>query len=111
MPHSASNNILAVAIFALLATSTPSIASPRCDTCPRDSHGHIQRHASAKAAFKREHPCPATGKRSGACPRYVIDHKKPLCAHGLDIPENMQWQSIEDAKAKDQLERQECRNQ
>jgi hypothetical protein len=30
------------------------------------------RSASAKAEFKRMHPCPATGARSGPCGAYVI---------------------------------------
>ncbi len=29
-------------------------------------------------AFVREHPCPATGRTSGACPGYVVDHVRPL---------------------------------
>src|SRR5207249_1744548 len=28
----------------------------------RDSHGHIKRSEQAKDAFKKSHPCPATGK-------------------------------------------------
>jgi hypothetical protein len=34
----------------------------------RDAHGHIQRGAKAKHDFQKSHPCPATGKSSGACP-------------------------------------------
>ena len=63
-----------------------------------------------RAAFKRQHPCPATGKHSGACPGYVIDHVRPLCAGGLDHPSNMQWQTVADAKVKDREEVRECRN-
>jgi hypothetical protein len=40
----------------------------------RDSHGKIARSSHAKDAFKRQHPCPSTGRSSGACPGYVIDH-------------------------------------
>lgn len=95
---------LAVTFFAALMLLGTAIASPRCDTCPRDKHGHIQRHASAKAEFKRQHPCPSTGKRSGACKGYVIDHIKALKRGGLDAPSNMQWQTIAEAKAKDKWE-------
>lgn len=49
------------------------------------------RSQSAKNAFKQVHPCPATGKARGGCPRYVIDHVRPLCAGGADSPTNMQW--------------------
>jgi hypothetical protein len=59
----------------------------------RDSHGRIKRSAEAKDAFKRQQPCPSTGRSSGACPGYVIDHVKPLATGGADAPSNMQWQT------------------
>jgi hypothetical protein len=62
-----------------------------------------------RAEFRRVHPCPATGKIRGACPGYVVDHRKPLCAGGRDAPDNMQWQTVADAKAKDLAERLQCR--
>jgi hypothetical protein len=71
----------------------------------RDSRGRIRRSTAAKNAFKRQHPCPATGQSSGACPGYVIDHVKPLECGGADAPANMQWQTISDGKAKDKTER------
>jgi hypothetical protein len=71
----------------------------------RDSHGRIKRSAAAKDAFKREHPCPATGKSTGRCPGYVIDHVKPLECGGADAPLNMQWQTTAEGKAKDKTER------
>ena len=74
-------------------------------TVQRDSHGRIKRSEAAKDSFKREHPCPATGKSTGACPGYVIDHVKPLATGGADDPSNMQWQTKEAAKEKDKWER------
>ncbi len=74
----------------------------------RDSHGRIKRSVAAKDTFKREHPCPSTGRASGPCPAYVIDHVIPLACGGLDDPSNMQWQTIGDAKAKDKWERKGC---
>jgi hypothetical protein len=71
----------------------------------RDSHGRIKRSAAAKDAFKRQQPCPSTGRSSGSCPGYVIDHVKPLECGGADEPSNMQWQTIADGKAKDKTER------
>lgn len=68
-----------------------------------------KRDPAQRAAFERAHPCPATGRRSGACKGYVVDHIRALCAGGLDHPANMQWQTIAEAKAKDRLEAQECR--
>jgi len=71
----------------------------------RDSHGKIKRSEAEKDAFKRSHPCPSTGKSSGACPGYVIDHVQPLSKGGTDAPSNMQLQTTKDAKAKDKWER------
>jgi hypothetical protein len=71
----------------------------------RDSHGKIKRSGAAKDAFKRENPCPATGKSTGSCPGYVIDHVNPLECGGADAPSNMQWQTVADGKAKDKAER------
>jgi hypothetical protein len=70
----------------------------------RDSHGRIARGAKAKDEFKKSHPCPSTGRSSGACPGYVIDHVKPLKRGGADAPSNMQWQTKEAAKQKDRTE-------
>ena len=73
-------------------------------TVLRDSHGRIKRSTAAKNAFKRQHPCPATGQSSGSCPGYVIDHVVPLKRGGADAPSNMQWQTTSEAKQKDRWE-------
>ena len=65
--------------------------------------------AGAKAEFKRLHPCPVTGARSGPCGGYVIDHVIPLICGGPDAPSNMQWQTIAEGKAKDRSELRGCR--
>lgn len=70
----------------------------------RNKHGRIARSSSAKLSFKKQHPCPATGKSSGACPGYVIDHVTALKRGGADQPVNMQWQSKQAAKEKDKTE-------
>lgn len=70
----------------------------------RDSHGKIARSQQAKDDFKKLHPCPSTGRSSGACPGYVIDHVKPLKSGGADAPSNMQWQTKAEAKSKDKWE-------
>lgn len=71
---------------------------------PRDSNGRIQRSSTAKTEFKKSSPCPVTGSSSGACSGYVIDHVVPLKRGGPDVPANMQWQTKEEAKAKDKWE-------
>lgn len=63
------------------------------------------RSSSARSAFKHSSPCPSTGKRSGACPGYVIDHRQALDCGGADSPWNMQWQTRAAAAAKDKTER------
>jgi hypothetical protein len=63
-------------------TRTAKRSAPRtatkCSSCTRESRGRIARSATAKHDFQKSHPCPATGKTSGACPGYVIDHVVPL---------------------------------
>jgi len=71
---------------------------------PRDSHGRIHRSAKAREQFKHNHPCPATGKSSGPCHGYVIDHVVPLKRGGADNPSNMQWQTTAAARQKDRTE-------
>jgi len=79
-------------------------SSHRALGVPRDTHGKIARSASAKHAFRLRHPCPSTGRTSGACPGYVIDHVVALKHGGADAPSNMQWQTEAAAKAKDRWE-------
>jgi hypothetical protein len=73
-------------------------------TVQRDRNGRIKRNAGAKHTFEREHPCPSTGRTSGSCPGYVVDHVNPLECGGADAPSNMQWQTSVEAKAKDRTE-------
>jgi hypothetical protein len=67
----------------------------------------IERHAP-RHSFERQHPCPPTGRTSGRCPGYVVDHVKPLECGGADSPGNMQWQTVAAGKTKDKIER-NCR--
>jgi hypothetical protein len=73
------------------------------------SHRGTKRSRAARESFERQHPCPSTGKRSGSCPGYVVDHVRALACGGADSPPNMQWQTVTDAKAKDKTERIGCR--
>jgi hypothetical protein len=69
----------------------------------------VERSREITAPFQREHPCPSTGKRWGACPGWVKDHIDPLCNGGPNAVSNMQWQTIADARAKNRWERAICR--
>jgi hypothetical protein len=75
-----------------------------CASCARDSRGRIARDPAQVRAFRSSHPYPATGSARGACPGYIVDHVKALKHGGTDTPENMQWQSRAEAKAKDRDE-------
>jgi hypothetical protein len=59
----------------------------------------------AAPTLAREHHCPSTGRTRGACPGYVRDHIRALACGGPDAVGNLQWQSVEDARAKDRWER------
>jgi hypothetical protein len=86
--------------WALLCLALAFAAAP--------AEARIKRSQSAKVEFKKEHPCPANGATKGPCKGYVIDHIKPLACGGADRPENMQYQTIAEGKAKDKWERLEC---
>lgn len=50
-----------------------------------------KRSEAAKREFRKIHPCPLTGKHTGACPGWEIDHPVPLCCKGKDKASNMRW--------------------
>lgn len=85
-------------------TKSGQHGSTKASGVQRDSHGRIQRSERAKHDFQKSHPCPSTGKTSGGCPGYVVDHVKPLKRGGQDAPSNMQWQTTQAAKDKDRTE-------
>jgi len=70
----------------------------------RDSHGKIARDPRELNVFKKQDPCPATGKTYGSCPGYTVDHVIPLKRGGADSPSNMQWQTNAAAREKDKWE-------
>jgi hypothetical protein len=80
-------------------------ADARCRSAhPRPGSTCLIRDPAQRRAFQRTHPCPSTGRKSGACPGYVVDHMKPLKRGGADRPWNMQWQTQAAAAAKDRTE-------
>jgi hypothetical protein len=66
------------------------------------------RSLEVKHEFQRQHPCPSTGRTTGACSGYVRDHIVALACGGPDSVANLQWQTIRDARAKDAWERKSC---
>ncbi len=101
---------VAVTALMVMMVTLPAAAadSPAC-VIKRDADGRIHRSERVRRNFQRLHPCPSTGRTAGACPGYVKDHVVPLCACGADSVANMQWQTVADSKAKDRLERAQCR--
>ncbi len=73
-------------------------AASYCTACARALDGRIARSASAKRQFEVQ-----TGHPHG-WPGHVVDHVIALKRGGADDPRNMQWQTIEAAKAKDRIE-------
>ena len=66
-----------------------------------------KRSSSARNTFRRNNPCPATGRTTGACPGYHVDHKTPLACGGADADYNMQWLTAEQNLRKGSMG---CRN-
>lgn len=67
------------------------------------------RSKSLRAEFQRLNPCPATGKPTGPCPGWEVDHKEALICGGKDELSNLQWLSVADHKAKTRVEVKLCR--
>ena len=80
-----------------------------CGLITPEAIARTLRNSFQRAAFMRDHPCPANGRTRGPCHGYVVDHIEPLCANGSDSPGNMQWQTVKAAKEKDRKEREMCR--
>jgi hypothetical protein len=76
---------------------------------PSPAPAKTHRSLEVKHEFQRQHPCPSTGRPTGACPGYIKDHIVSLACGGPDSVANMQWQTVAAAKAKDKWERRGCR--
>jgi hypothetical protein len=62
-----------------------------CGEPRRNKQGDIYRSQRVIAKFKEIHACPATGKNTGSCKGWAIDHVIPLACGGCDAVSNMQW--------------------
>lgn len=75
-------------IFLLLALSLPVEARDR----------------NVRSEFMRQVPCPATGKTTGPCPGWEVDHITPICRGGADAVWNLQWLSTAQHKLKTRVD-------
>lgn len=76
-----------------------------CGAPARNLRGEIIRRSDVLTAFKRHHPCPATGSTTGACEGWQIDHVIPLACGGCDAVHNLQWLNADAKGIKDRYER------
>ena len=95
--------VTAAAVLSIPTTATAhggGLASDGCHnqraTGTRHCHNSakdIKRRTNnrAKRDFRAANPCPATGKTTGSCPGYHIDHINPRACGGADAVYNMQW--------------------
>lgn len=81
-----------LALVVLLCGVTAQAAAP------------VKRDPKVVRVWRKTHPCPATGKTTGACPGWRADHIIPLELYGPDRVDNLQWQELEASKVKDKLE-------
>jgi hypothetical protein len=92
-----------------IGTSNARNGSRTLTPHPRGRHREPFHRDRTEGGYRRfRPPAPSTGSTSGACPGYVKDHVIPLACGGADSVGNLQWQTVEDAKAKDRWERQGC---
>lgn len=78
-------------MFVSMAWAGPLDETRVCGEPLRNTAGQIVRRSDVLTAFKRLHPCPATGLSKGACSGWAIDHVLPLACGGCDEVGNLQW--------------------
>lgn len=99
----------AICIIALIGYTSALAADPRVHNheIRRNADGTIHRDQKQVYAFRKEWPCPVTGKTWGACKGWAVDHVIPLACNGVDEVINMQWlpDSIKSAAGTDPKDR------
>lgn len=87
--------LILLSVAVAVAVASPLDETRYCGEPARTAKGDILRRADVLAAFKKIHPCPSTGKSTGACPGWNIDHVIPLANGGCDAVPNLQWLPIQ----------------
>jgi len=101
LPPNRKDQVLGLALFIVAVVSALAFG---LTTVSAKEH----RSRAVTREFQREHPCPSTGKASGACPGYRKEHIEPLACGGRDAVSNLQWQTVSAARTKDRWERMAC---
>ena len=84
--------LLLFCVPAFAATLPDDLRETRYVGAPvRNADGTIHRSRAVLVAFQKIHPCPSTGKTSGACPNWALDHVISLDCGGRDSVSNLQW--------------------
>lgn len=86
--------LLAISICAVEAKADPLEENRYVAEIKRDAKGQILRRDDVLVAFKRIHPCPSTGKSTGACRGWALNHIIPLACGGADAVSNLQWSPV-----------------
>lgn len=103
-------------VFSFFSSLSFAQDAKYCGFTKRTESGEIQRSSSELAKFKKLYPCPSTGKSTGNCPDWSVDHIIPLACGGCDSVTNMQWlknsiKSCPGTECKDRWERKiYCKN-
>lgn len=86
-----------------------AVATLAALVCFLASAAESRRPSNAEVLFRLANPCPGTGEVRGACAGYVIDRIIPIVCGGAEAPDNMQWQTLAEAKEKNRWELIGCR--
>lgn len=87
----------------------PRLAAAALACCLLSSGWAAERSPAVRAEFRKANPCPATGKKTGACPGWQIDHREALVCGGRDELTNLQWLPVAEHKEKTRAEVKLCR--
>lgn len=87
--------VVAFILYGATALAGPFDETRYCGEPKRAADGTLVRSQAVVSAFRKLHPCPRTGKTSGACVGWQVNHTIPLACGGCDAVSNMQWLPVQ----------------